>query len=58
MISVSLRKSEDPSRHYYIQVNVPSSDGHIPLLWFPVDTAFLKMHSAIRQQLLAVETVE
>ena len=39
MISVSLRKAEDPSRHYYIQVNVPSSDGHITLLWFPVDAA-------------------
>ena len=38
MISISLDKSKDPSRHYYIQGNVPGSDGHVPLLWLPVDT--------------------
>ena len=38
MLSMSLCKSDDPSRHYYIQGTVPSSNGHVPLLWLPVDT--------------------
>ena len=38
MIYMLLRESEDPSRRYYIQGNIPSSDGHVPLLWLPVDT--------------------
>ena len=38
MIYMSLSKSGDPSRHYCIEGYVPSSDGHVPLLWLPVDT--------------------
>ena len=29
---------KDPSRRYYIQGTVPSSNCHVPLLWLPVDT--------------------
>ena len=38
MIYILLHESEDPSRCYYIQGNIPSSDGHVPLLWLLVDT--------------------
>ena len=38
MIYMLLRESEDPSRRYYIRVNIPSGNGHVPLLWLPVDT--------------------
>ena len=38
---MSLWESNDPStgRRYCIQGTIPSNDGHVPLLWFPVDTA-------------------
>ena len=39
-LSMSLYDSEDPSRNYYIQGTVPSI-GHVPLLWFPMDTAYI-----------------
>ena len=39
-LSMSLCESRDPSRHYYIQGTVPSI-GHVPLLWLPVDTAYI-----------------
>ena len=39
-LSISLCESEDPSGHYYIQGTVPSI-GHVPLLWFPVDAAYI-----------------
>ena len=35
---MSLLKSKDPSRHYYIQGTVPGYD-RVPFLWFPMDTA-------------------
>ena len=39
-LSMSLCESRDPSRHYYIQGTVPSIR-HVPLLWLPVDTAYI-----------------
>ena len=38
MLPMSLCESKDPSRRYYIQGTVPSSNCHVPLLWLPVDT--------------------
>ena len=37
---LSLCESKDPSRNYYIQGTVLRY-GHIPLLWFPVDAAYI-----------------
>ena len=39
-LSISLCNSKDPSRNYYIQGTVLRI-GHVPLLWFPVDTAYI-----------------
>ena len=39
-LSMSLCKSKDPSRNYYIQGTVLRY-GHVPLLWFPVDAAYI-----------------
>ena len=38
MIYMLLRESEDPFRRHYIRGNIPSGNGHVPLLWLPVDT--------------------
>ena len=37
MLPISHCKSNGPSRHYYIQGTVPSSNTHIPLLWLLMD---------------------
>ena len=39
VLFMSLLVTKDPSRRYSIQGIVPSSNGHVPLLWLPVDTA-------------------
>ena len=39
MISISLCRSTGPSRRYFINADVPSSEANIPLLWLPVDIA-------------------
>ena len=38
VLPISLCESKDPSRRYFIQDNVTSGNGHVPLLWLPVDT--------------------
>lgn len=40
VLPMSLCESKDPStsRRYYIQGTIPSNNGCVPLLWFPVDT--------------------
>ena len=40
--SMSLLMTKDPSRHYYIQCTVSRSNGHVPLLWLPVDIQDVK----------------
>ena len=40
VLSISLCNSKDPPRNYYIQGTVPRY-GHVPLCWFPVDTAYI-----------------
>ena len=45
-ISISL---DETSRCYYVQGTLPNNNNHIPLLWFPADTARITRKSFCRK---------